>query len=707
MSNLYNKVFTSSWLWAAIPALAISFFIHNSGKQFSVEVQKIYNSNAQVVHVDLNGDGITEIIHAKAGPPLNNFPVLSWDGHHFEQWNLPDNLTPGISEIMTGDYDHDFAKEIIIFTTKDDSLFLNINEILDPQGIRMERVFITTVKLVQNHIDSNLRPIGFFDQNGDGKDEFYFRINTGFGLVPRLCYYYDLVNKKLKSSPFTGVGFNSPHFTDLDNDGRPEIMSNMTAPGNYHTPTPYTDYSAWLMVLNDHLEFKFPPIEYPGFGGMLDTYGIGQGVEKKLAVIYNYFGTNDSLPNKPAINLYTSSGKFIRQKTFKELGIVRASSPGLFKKGNQELIMFVDKSIFLLDENLTVVNKTETPDASYIYTLLQDLNGDDQDELFLFSQEKKMLAVYDANLKLYDLVPLELASIHDFQISSIVTPTSENKIHIKSGDHVFLLQLKENRFYFLNYLIYPAIYLGFALFIGFIKKVNTQQVERREQQKRKIQTLQLQSIKGQLDPHFTFNALNSVASLLYQEDRNAAYDYLNKFTRMLRQLLSDADRVYRSLDEEIEFVTSYLNLEKLRFSDKFNYTIRLDEDITRQEIVPVMSIQTFSENAIKHGLMPLNQGGKLVISIEKQNDYLKLTIEDNGVGRKKAAENQKRVGRGLRIIREFYEILNQINPKPIRHTITDLFHDDGTPAGTKAEVWVPLELVDNNHKPAQVSDRFE
>jgi hypothetical protein len=698
MTNFYSKVFTSSWFWAAIPALAISFFIHNSGKQFTVDVEKKFNGNAQVVHVDLNGDRITEIIHAKVGPPLNNFPVMSWDGSHFEQWNLPDKLTPGISEIVTGDYDHDKVKEIIIFTTKDDSVFLNINEILDPQGVRMERVFITTVVLVQDHIDSNLKPIGFFDQNGDGKDEFYFRISSGFGLVPRLCYYYDLVNKKLKSSPFTGVNFNSPHFTDLDNDGRPEIISSMTSPGNYHTPTPYTDYSAWLMVLNDQLEFKFPPIEYPGFGSMLDTYGIGQGAARKMVVIYNYFGTNDSLTNKQAVTLFTPTGKFIRQKTFKELGITRASSPQLLKKGKQELIVFVEKSIFILDENLSIVKTAETPDASYIYLTLADINGDGQEEIFLFSQDKKMMAVYDANLKLYDIVPLEPASIHDVQISSIVTPTGENKMHLKSGDNVFLLQLRENRFYFLNYLIYPAIYLGFTIFIGFIKKVNTQQVVKREQLKRKIQTLQLQSIKGQLDPHFTFNALNSVASLLYLEDRNTAYDYLNKFTRLLRQLLSDADRVYRTLDEEIEFVSAYLNLEKLRFGDKFNYTIRLDEDITRQEIVPVMSIQTFSENAIKHGLMPLTEGGKLTISIEKQNGYLKLTIEDNGVGRKKAAENQKRIGRGLKMIREFYEILNQINEKPIRHEISDLYKGDDIPVGTRVEVWLPLDLKENNRK---------
>jgi len=698
MKKKLSLVFTSSWFWAAIPALLIGFFISDVGKQYSVIVEKKINGNPHAIYADLNGDGVSELIHGKPGPPLNNFPILDQDNKTYEQWNLPDNMTTGISEIITANYDHDSFKEIVVFTTKDDSIFLNVNEILDPKGIRLERMFITTVTLVEDHINSNLKPIGFYDQNQDGKDEFYFRISSGFGLVPRLCYFYDLEHRSLKSSPFTGINFNKPRLEDIDNDGRPEIFSNMTASGNYHTPTPYTDYSAWMMVLNDQLEIKFPPIEYPGFGGFMDIFGIGKGPERKLAVIYNYNGTSDSIPNTPGIHLYTSQGKFIRQKTFKDLNIDNVAEPILLRKEDKELIVLVDQSIVMLDEELTIIKRKELSDPSFIHTNTLDLDGDGQDELFVFSQDKKMLSIFNTDLEEYGIFPFDVAP-EAWQISPITTKEGDKKLFIKSGDADYTLQLKTNRYYLFDYLIYPAIYLGFVVFIGFVKKVTTQQVEKREQQKRKIQTLQLQSIKGQLDPHFTFNALNSVASLLYLDDRNAAYDYLNKFTRLLRQLLSDAERVYRTLEEELEFVTAYLNLEMLRFGDKFIYEINMGEGITQKEIVPVMALQTFAENAIKHGLMPRASGGKLSILIEIENDYLKLTIEDNGVGRTKAAENTKRQGKGLKMIHEFYEILNQINKKPIRYTITDLYKGDDIPAGTRAEVWVPLDLKDNNHKP--------
>jgi LytS/YehU family sensor histidine kinase len=200
----------------------------------------------------------------------------------------------------------------------------------------------------------------------------------------------------------------------------------------------------------------------------------------------------------------------------------------------------------------------------------------------------------------------------------------------------------------------------------------------------------LQGIKAQLDPHFTFNTLNSVASLIYLEDREAAYDYMIKFTELLRGMLNDAERIYRSLEEEINFVTTYLDLEKLRFGEKFNYDIEIGAEVSKKEQVPKLVLQTFAENAIKHGIMPCSAGGFLKIIVNKENDYLKLTIEDNGIGRAAAAGQSTSTGIGLRITGEFYDILNQINKKPIKHFIIDLFNEKGLPAGTRVEVLVPV-----------------
>jgi LytS/YehU family sensor histidine kinase len=203
--------------------------------------------------------------------------------------------------------------------------------------------------------------------------------------------------------------------------------------------------------------------------------------------------------------------------------------------------------------------------------------------------------------------------------------------------------------------------------------------------------MQLQGIKSQLDPHFTFNTLNSIASLIYLEDRQLAYDYMNKFTHLLRSLINDAEKIYRTLGEELEFVTTYLDLEKLRFGEKFNYDIIIGENISQQELVPKLVLQTFAENAIKHGIMPCKDMGILKIMAEKSDDYLVLTVQDNGIGRVKAEGQSHSTGKGLKLTGEFYDILNQINKRPIKHTIIDLHNKNGDPAGTRVEVWVPLD----------------
>jgi len=255
----------------------------------------------------------------------------------------------------------------------------------------------------------------------------------------------------------------------------------------------------------------------------------------------------------------------------------------------------------------------------------------------------------------------------------------------------------KNRYYYFAFLTYPGIYIGFLMLILITKKITTYQVIQRESLKRRLVTLQLQAIKSQLDPHFTFNTLNSVASLIYLEDREAAYDYMHKFTHLLRGMLNDAERIYRSLREELEFVTTYLDLEKLRFGEKFNYYIDVSDEISQHVQVPKLVLQTFAENAVKHGIMPSENGGLIRISVIKEKDYLKLTIEDNGIGREQSAGHSNSTGKGLRLTNEFYEILNQINKRPIKHLITDLYSDSLEPSGTRVEVWVPVdEFADYN-----------
>ena len=134
-------------------------------------------------------------------------------------------------------------------------------------------------------------------------------------------------------------------------------------------------------------------------------------------------------------------------------------------------------------------------------------------------------------------------------------------------------------------------------------------------------------------------------------------------------------------------------LEKLRFGEKLDYMISTGTGITGKEQVPKLVLHTFAENAVKHGLMPRVEGGTLTINIEKDKDHLLIKIEDNGIGRAASQGQSTSTGKGLRLTSEFYEILNKVNKRPIKYSITDLYTESGEPAGTRVNVLVPLNAL--------------
>jgi two-component sensor histidine kinase len=391
--------------------------------------------------------------------------------------------------------------------------------------------------------------------------------------------------------------------------------------------------------------------------------------------------------------LYSLDGKKIRERLFSDLGLNGFTYTTVIKKRNTDRIYLLGTELLELNDQLSVVNKVKSPFNSLYSYYNVDIDFDGEDELLLYSATEEKLAIYNTALQKIAETKLK-GNEQIFRFSHYSSKEHENKIFVNAGGgYGYFLKLNKNSYYYLGFLVYPAIYCLILLFIILIKRINTLQVVQKETLNQRLVTLQLQGIKSQLDPHFTFNTLNSIASLIYLEDRHLAYDYMNKFTQLLRGLINDAERIYRSLGEELIFVTTYLDLEKLRYGERFNYEIKIGENVSQKEQVPKLVLHTFAENAIKHGIMSRAEGGILKIRVEKSTDmdYLILFIEDNGVGRVKAEGLSESTGKGLKLTGEFYDILNQINKKPIKHTILDLYNEKGDSVGTRVEVWVPLE----------------
>lgn len=205
----------------------------------------------------------------------------------------------------------------------------------------------------------------------------------------------------------------------------------------------------------------------------------------------------------------------------------------------------------------------------------------------------------------------------------------------------------------------------------------------------------LSSIKAQMNPHFLFNALNTIQSYIYMNDKKNASVYISKFSDLTRSILDMSNRESITLEEEIRSLTLYLDLEKMRFEDSFDYHIHLDESI-KAEIVrlPSMLIQPYVENAIKHGLLHKKNNRRLRITFKKKDAQLEIQIDDNGIGRKRSSElneikQRQHKSFAMDANKKRLEIL-KTNFKQINFEIIDKHSDLGEPTGTLVIIRLPL-----------------
>ncbi len=222
-----------------------------------------------------------------------------------------------------------------------------------------------------------------------------------------------------------------------------------------------------------------------------------------------------------------------------------------------------------------------------------------------------------------------------------------------------------------------------------IWKWRVRQRFRKEQQFRKQRELELTAIRSQMNPHFLFNSLNSVQNLVQQNKGREAHLYLSDFAGLIRKVLRNSEKEEVSLAEELEMVEQYLNLEKLRFN--FNFSISVDKELDpHNTLVPSMLLQPFAENAVIHGLQSKPENRQLSIIIQQVESGIKISIEDNGIGREEAKKIAKaKNGKGSKMIQERLNILQEKQGEKYQLDIIDLNENGET--GTRVEILIPEE----------------
>lgn len=240
----------------------------------------------------------------------------------------------------------------------------------------------------------------------------------------------------------------------------------------------------------------------------------------------------------------------------------------------------------------------------------------------------------------------------------------------------------------------------FAIIIGIYRE-RIRQIQEKEALKTAFQKglaeIEMTALRAQMNPHFVFNCLNSINRFIQMSDPDTASDYLTKFARLIRLVLDNSREEAVTLENEIQALRLYVELEALRYAGRFEYDFVVDETLDTWGIdIPPLVIQPFIENAIWHGLMhKTDDNGRLKISFLTENQFLNICIEDNGVGRAAAAELKsksavRQKSHGMALTAERLAAIQELYGRSVNIAIQDLVNPDGSSAGTKVVLRIEI-----------------
>ena len=241
-----------------------------------------------------------------------------------------------------------------------------------------------------------------------------------------------------------------------------------------------------------------------------------------------------------------------------------------------------------------------------------------------------------------------------------------------------------------------------ALLIFLLVKLTVKNIRNKEKETTRIHKLvsesQLSALQAQMNPHFIFNAINSIQNYILKQEKQKAFEYLGTFSKLIRMVLNHSRQTSVSLYQELELLKLYVELEQLRFKNTFSFDVHIADDIDLTDIeVPAMLIQPYVENAIWHGLMSLEtqRKGKIILDFSRKDKLLVIRIEDNGIGREQAEKYKKTNITGslaMQLTGQRIEMINALRGEEgLKVFVTDLKDSQGKACGTRVELFLILQ----------------
>ncbi len=310
--------------------------------------------------------------------------------------------------------------------------------------------------------------------------------------------------------------------------------------------------------------------------------------------------------------------------------------------------------------------------------------------LYLAYKKKKLSTLALEHLEKYKHTADSLSALEkDKDLAELQTKYEAGKkeaeiAQLNQESEIHRLELAQQKALTLGTIVALLLVIGF----GWIYYVQS-----KVKQQRALSQMEQKALRSQMNPHFIFNALGAIQNYMLQNKPLEAGSYMSRFARLMRQILENSREDYISLDNEISTLENYLQLQSLRFDNKFKYEIKVDPLIDQEVLkIPPMLAQPFIENALEHGLSSIDKEGLIKISFSLENDRILLTVTDNGKGIANTVKlNPKHKSLATTIIQERIAVINKILKRKIIIHIENLTSADEFGTGTKVSLLLPYK----------------
>jgi tetratricopeptide (TPR) repeat protein len=349
----------------------------------------------------------------------------------------------------------------------------------------------------------------------------------------------------------------------------------------------------------------------------------------------------------------------------------------------------IRKAIEYLEKALAISREINAPE------LMQSTYGNLADVCKLAGDYKNALRFFETYNEIKDSIFSQESKIKITQLETQRSLDLKDKdILIKNKqielDKLAVAKKRNERGFYLAGIGALIVAIG-RLSYSHREKLKRTKAEQQALFSKRLLEIELKALRAQMNPHFIFNCLNSIQAFILKENKIEATDYLQKFSKLIRMILDSSQKTTNTIEDEAEILSLYIDLEKLRLKNKFDFEIEIAADIDPSFTeIPSMVIQPLVENSIWHGLMYANRKGTLRVAFTKGSNQLRCIVEDNGIGReeskrRKESQGRKHTSKGIQLIEDRLKAWSQT--KGLRYTFNIADNADQL-CGTRTEITI-------------------